>query len=262
MPSDASGPSFGDALFAAAICSMACIVTGEVPIRVGHRPCAFAEHVEAKTQVARAARCDFDSASASSIVCPSTNCLASNCTARKVPATTVFAPSLPSIPGGCAASGSVFFESAITEFESRAIAPSPVPSKVRATQLVGCQRDRGRRIGHAQQRLRKPHQREAFGFADRIFLEQTFHRPERRRVCRAQHSPTGVRRRLRAASRGRRTRQRRCGGRWRVLLGKGWAGACWVASRENFTSRYVIFALTLYSLNFRAHRRIFIGFYA
>ena len=53
----------------------------------------------------------------------------------------------------------------------------------RAAELVGGQRDRSLGIGHPQQGLGQPHQGQAFGFGNRIFLEQGFHGPERRRMA-------------------------------------------------------------------------------
>ena len=55
--------------------------------------------------------------------------------------------------------------------------------EVGARKLVGREGDRGLGIGHAQQRLGQPHQGQAFGAGDRVFLQQAFHRPERRRMA-------------------------------------------------------------------------------
>ena len=54
--------------------------------------------------------------------------------------------------------------------------------EVGAAELIGGQRNRGLGIGHAQQRLGQAHQCQALGAGDRVFLEQAFHGPERRRV--------------------------------------------------------------------------------
>ena len=57
-----------------------------------------------------------------------------------------------------------------------------VRCEVGAAELVGGQRQRGLGVGHAQQRLGQAHQRQTFGAGDRVFAQQRFHRPERRRV--------------------------------------------------------------------------------
>ena len=54
--------------------------------------------------------------------------------------------------------------------------------KVGAPELVGGQGDGGFSVGHAQQGLGQAHQGQALGAGNRVFLEQAFHGPERRRV--------------------------------------------------------------------------------
>jgi hypothetical protein len=66
--------------------------------------------------------------------------------------------------------------------------------EVGAAQLVGGERDRRFGVGHTQQRLGQPHQRQALGGGDGVFTQQRFHGPEGRRMgARAQHpGPRGV----------------------------------------------------------------------
>ncbi len=52
------------------------------------------------------------------------------------------------------------------------------------------QRHRRFGVGHAQQRLGQPHQRQPLGAGDRVLAQQRFHRPERRRVLGAPRPPT------------------------------------------------------------------------
>ena len=72
---------------------------------------------------------DAASSIASTIVCPSTNCRPSNCTARSVAATTDRAPSLARIPVGASPSGNNFLLIAMAVLDSRASALSPAASK-------------------------------------------------------------------------------------------------------------------------------------
>jgi hypothetical protein len=48
--------------------------------------------------------------------------------------------------------------------------------EIRARKLVGGQRHCGLGIGHAQQRLGQPHQRQPFGSGQRVLAQQGFHR--------------------------------------------------------------------------------------
>ena len=57
-----------------------------------------------------------------------------------------------------------------------------VAVEIGAAQLVGGEGDGGLGVGHAQQGLGQAHQRQTFGAGDRVFLQQAFHGPERRRV--------------------------------------------------------------------------------
>lgn len=50
-------------------------------------------------------------------------------------------------------------------------------------QLVGRERDGRGGVGHAKQRLGQAHQRKALGAGDRVFAQQAFHGPERRRMA-------------------------------------------------------------------------------
>ena len=63
--------------------------------------------------------------------------------------------------------------------------------EVGAAQLIGGQRDRRLGVGHPQQRLGQPHQRQALGARNRVFAQQTFHGPERRRLVAHGAHPRG-----------------------------------------------------------------------
>ena len=118
---------------------------------------------------------------ASLMSCPSTNWRPSNCTARSVAATTVRAPSWPSRPASCCAWGSSFLDMAMALCDKRASAPSASWSKSARPSWSAVSAMAVWRIGHPQQRLGQPHQGQPLGAGDRIFLQQPFHRPERRR---------------------------------------------------------------------------------
>jgi hypothetical protein len=57
--------------------------------------------------------------------------------------------------------------------------------EIRAAQLIGRQGDGGFDIGHTQQGLGQPHQRQALGLGNRVLAQQRFHGPEgcRRSPC-------------------------------------------------------------------------------
>ena len=89
---------------------------------------------------------------------------------------------------------------------------SLVRAEVGATELVGGERDGSFGIGHTQQRLGQPHQRQSFGTGNRVLAQQRFKRPERGRPVahglhprpRSGHDTRPFQRRL---DRGRKARQ-------------------------------------------------------
>ena len=124
--------------------------------------------------------------------------------------------------------------------------------EVGAAELVGGQRDRGLGVGHAQQRLGQPHQRQALGAGDRVFASAGFPWPRTAAGACAPPAPRAARRRAAAGQSSASCsdcsgapRRRPRGGRGRAGAGRrrcGMAGvsmehipvwwlACWRVSR-------------------------------
>ena len=100
----------------------------------------------------------------------------------------------------------------------------PFTGELGMAELVGGEGDGGFGIRHAQQGFGQTHQGETFGAGNRVFLEQAFHGPERRRVGahllhprRGPHHHAGPRQALQAPERLRQRRRLRLIGKRQTL---------------------------------------------